>query len=52
MAREIGEEYLSSLQDLNVNNKPLIDMLTILAEENRVHAPVIVDAIMQHIDKV
>lgn len=49
---EIEKEYLSSLSDLNVNSKPLINMLTILAEENIEHGQVIVDAIEKHITKV
>lgn len=52
MAKEIREEYLSSLADLNVNSKPLINMLTILAEENIEHAAVIVQAVEEHIAKV
>lgn len=52
MAKEIGEEYLSSLADLNVNSKPLINMLTILAEEYLEHASVIVQAVEQHLNKV
>ncbi|GAB0098150.1 hypothetical protein DMENIID0001_138570 [Sergentomyia squamirostris] len=52
MAAEIGEEYLSSLADLNVNSKPLINMLTIIAEENIEHAAVIVRAVKQHLDQV
>lgn len=51
-ASEIEKEYLSSLSDLNVNSKPLINMLTILAEENIEHGQVIVDAIEKHITKV
>ena len=50
--KEVAEEYLSSLVDLNVNSKPLINMLTILAEENIEHGQVIVDAVEQHISKV
>ncbi|XP_055704060.1 uncharacterized protein LOC129802348 isoform X2 [Phlebotomus papatasi] len=52
MAKEIGEEYLSSLADLNVNSKPLINMLTIIAEENIEHAEVIVKAVEHHLAKV
>ncbi|XP_055694535.1 uncharacterized protein LOC129796532 isoform X2 [Lutzomyia longipalpis] len=52
MAKEIGEEYMSSLADLNVNSKPLINMLTIIAEENIEHAEVIVKAVEQHLTKV
>lgn len=52
MAKEIGEEYLSSLADLNVNSKPLINMLTIIAEENIEHAEVIVKAVDHHLAKV
>ncbi|CAO1421893.1 unnamed protein product [Diamesa hyperborea] len=49
--QEIEEEYLSSLTDLNVNSKPLINMLTMLAEENIEHAPVIVKAVEKHLAK-
>lgn len=48
----IREEYLSSLADLDQNSKPMIDMLTMLAEDHRQHAPIIVDAIKQRISQV
>lgn len=48
----IGDEYLSSLMDLNVNSKPLINMLTMLAEDNIEHAHVIVSVVAQHLAKV
>lgn len=51
-SREIETEYLSSLADLNVNSKPLINMLTILAEENLDYAPIIVNAVEKHLAKV
>lgn len=50
--QEFADEYLSSLVDLTYNSKPLIDMLTILAEENIEHGQVIVNAVVQHISKV
>lgn len=50
--QEFADEYLSSLIDLQYNSKPLIDMLTILAEENIEHGQVIVAAVEQHISKV
>lgn len=50
--KEIEEEYLSSLMDLNVNSKPLINMLTMLAEENIDNAQVIVKAVEKHLAKV
>ncbi|XP_045504591.1 pre-mRNA cleavage complex 2 protein Pcf11 isoform X1 [Colias croceus] len=50
--KEIAEEYASSLADLTVNSKPLINMLTILAEENIEHAGVIVDTVEKHLEKV
>lgn len=34
----ILHEYKSSLADLRVNSKPLIDMLTIVAEEHKQYA--------------
>nr|XP_026498240.1 pre-mRNA cleavage complex 2 protein Pcf11-like [Vanessa tameamea] len=52
MAKEIAEEYASSLADLTVNSKPLINMLTILAEENIEHAGVIVETVEKHLEKV
>ncbi|KAG5673844.1 hypothetical protein PVAND_003855 [Polypedilum vanderplanki] len=50
--KEIEEEYLSSLMDLNVNSKPLINMLTMLAEDNLENAAIIVRAIEKHILQV
>lgn len=50
--KEVEEEYLSSLMDLNVNSKPLINMLTMLAEDNIEYAPVIVKAVEKHLAKV
>lgn len=52
MSDQVAEEYVSSLADLTVNSKPLINMLTMLAEENSAHAAAIVEAIERHIDKV
>lgn len=49
---EIKAEYTSSLADLTVNSKPLISVLTMLAEENIAHAPDIVAAIEEHLAKV
>ncbi|XP_036334339.1 uncharacterized protein LOC118744970 isoform X1 [Rhagoletis pomonella] len=48
----VAEEYLSSLSDLTCNSKPLINMLTMLAEENIACAPIIVKVVEQHIAKV
>ena len=48
----IREEYMSSLADLDQNSKPMIDMLTMLADDQRQHAPVIVDAIKRRIAQV
>lgn len=49
--QKVAEEYLSSLADLNMNSKPLINMLTILAEENIEYAAVIVKVVEEHIAK-
>ena len=51
-AGEVAEEYRSSLRDLVNNSKPLITMLTMLAEENHAHASVIVKVIEEHIHEV
>lgn len=50
--KDIEEEYLSSLMDLNVNSKPLINMLTMLADDNIEFAHVIVKAVEKHLAKV
>lgn len=47
--KEVSEAYMSSLTDLTMNSKPLISMLTMLAEENIEYASVIVDTIEKHI---
>lgn len=49
---EIAESYLSSLEDLTSSSKPLINMLTLLAEENIGHSQTISNAILQRLDKV
>ncbi|XP_017783738.1 PREDICTED: uncharacterized protein LOC108567653 isoform X2 [Nicrophorus vespilloides] len=51
-SKEIKDGYTSTLQDLNCNSKPLISVLTMLAEENVAHAKVIVEAIEEHLAKV
>lgn len=51
-SKEIKEEYTSSLADLTFNSKPLISVLTMLAEENVQHARDIVEAIETHLSKV
>ncbi|XP_014218936.1 uncharacterized protein LOC106647177 isoform X2 [Copidosoma floridanum] len=51
-AKEIVEEYISSLTELTNNSKPLISMLTILAEDYIEHAPAIVEAVEAHLFKV
>ncbi|XP_020280817.1 uncharacterized protein LOC109853274 isoform X2 [Pseudomyrmex gracilis] len=51
-SKEVAEEYISSLSDLTINSKPLINMLTMLAEDNIEHAPAIVQAVENHLQKV
>lgn len=50
--KEVAEEYSSALADLNINSKPLINMLTMLAEENSAYAPIIVQCIERQLHKV
>ena len=52
MANEAAEDFKSSLGDLTFNSKPLINMLTMLAEENVQFAEEIVNVIEEHIHKV
>ncbi|XP_012218940.1 pre-mRNA cleavage complex 2 protein Pcf11 isoform X2 [Linepithema humile] len=51
-SKEVADEYISSLSDLSFNSKPLINMLTMLAEDNIEHAPAIVQAVETHLQKV
>lgn len=50
--KEVAEEYSNALADLNINSKPLINMLTMLAEENSAYAPIIVQCIERQLLKV
>lgn len=50
--KEIKDEYSSSLGDLTINSKPLINMLTMLADDNIDNANVIVQAVEEHLEKV
>ncbi len=52
MAEEVADDYRSSLGDLTFNSKPIINMLTMIAEENKEHAPAVVQVIEEHIKKV
>lgn len=50
--KDVAEEYTSSLADLTINSKPLINMLTMLAEDYIEHAPLIVKVVELHLQKV
>nr|XP_022903618.1 uncharacterized protein LOC111415946 isoform X2 [Onthophagus taurus] len=50
-SREV-REYVSTLDDLTCNSKPMINVLTMLAGENVAHASDIVATIESHLDKV
>lgn len=52
MDQAVADDYKSSLNDLNFNSKPLINMLTMLADENKKHAATIVKTIVDHINSV
>lgn len=49
---ESAAEFASSLRDLTTNSKPLISMLTMLADESREHAGKIVEAIEHYLRTV
>ena len=49
---EVKEEYLKTLQDLTFNSKPLIDVLTEVADENKEYAACIVDCIEEQLERV
>lgn len=52
MDEAVCEEYKASLQDLTFNSKPLINMLTMLAEDNSPYAAQVVRVIEAHLQKV
>jgi len=52
MADEAVDDFKSSLADLTFNSKPLINMLTMLAEENAQYSEQIVRVIEEHIRQV
>ena len=52
MSKEILDEYKSSLEDLKFNSKPLINMLTMLADENLKYSSEIAAIIEDHLGKV
>jgi len=52
MADDPVDDFRSSLADLTFNSKPLINMLTMLAEENAQYAEQIVRVIEEHIRQV
>jgi len=52
MADEAVDDFRSSLADLTFNSKPLINMLTMLADENSQYAERIAQVIEEHIRQV
>ena len=52
MASEAIEEFKSSLNDLVFNSKTLINMLTMLADDNEHYAADIVKVIETHLTQV
>ena len=51
-AKAVSEEYKSALIDLTFNSKPMINLLTMLAEENNEYAQCIVNVICERIKQV
>ena len=50
--QEIADDYKASLCDLKDNSKPMITVLTMIAEENKQHAEAIVQVIETRILEV
>ena len=51
-AKEEAADFSSSLADLTVNSKTLINMLTMLADDKVEHAAAIVEEVETHLQKV
>lgn len=52
MAREVLKDYETSLEDLSFNSKPIINMLTMLADKHKEYAAQIVEMIEARFFKV
>lgn len=48
----VKNDFLSSLEDLTINSKPVITALTMLAAEHTKFYGPVAEAIMEHFDKV
>ena len=51
-AKAVSDDYKSALVDLTFNSKPMINLLTMLAEENKDYAQNIVSVICDRIKQV
>ena len=51
-SEDVAESYRSPLEELKMNSKPQISMLTMLAEDHEQNAPEIVRVIQEQILKV
>jgi pre-mRNA cleavage complex 2 protein Pcf11 len=49
---EVAEDFKEALQDLKINSKPEIDVLTVIAKENTEHAQAISRVLENHIKSV
>jgi pre-mRNA cleavage complex 2 protein Pcf11 len=49
---EVAEDFKEALQDLRINSKPEIDVLTVIAKENTEHAQAISRVLENHIKTV
>jgi hypothetical protein len=52
VAIEVDEEKVASMSDHTMHTDPLIDILTVPANENNMHAPVIVEAVEKYFQNV
>lgn len=50
--KAVEEDYKVALTNLHVNSKPIITFLTMLADENKAHAPIITRVVAKHIKEV
>jgi pre-mRNA cleavage complex 2 protein Pcf11 len=51
-SEEVAEDFKEALQDLKINSKPEIDVLTVIAKENTAHAQAISRVLENHIKTV
>lgn len=52
MGEDVEAKYRDQLAELRMNSKPVINLLTMMAEDYIKHAPIVVQVIENHLQRV